>query len=164
MGVHTDLDQPTTMMPHEDTSMEVDSPAEVKTIKYVFIPADTNQPIEEKSHTGAMILGNDSFNTMCRKFFASGGGAINRQVLEAQMKKHAADKGQQLTEISDDMFDKMLSMSSCDIFPLLLPLPASDQMAVSVYVDDKGISKSRECFFLQESTPLQSILPTWAAS
>jgi len=56
-------------------------------------------------------------------------------------------------EVDPAALDHLLSMSSVEIFPVLLPTKATDFFGVSVYCDDKGVAKE-----LEENTRVSGIV------
>jgi len=113
--------------------------------KYVFVPADTNYPMEELEYKESIdSLENDTFRSFVEKYFANLGQSADRGVLLKQLQERTGvdikgqiDKG----EMASEATDRLLSMTSVEIFPVQLPTKASEFEAVSVYCDDKGIAK-----------------------
>merc|ERR1719313_2291049 len=63
--------------------------------------------------------------------------------LRKQVMHHAKSQKQEISSeaLSDDVMQKMIEFSSVDIYPVLLPKKDVGHVGVSLYVDDKGISK-----------------------
>lgn len=126
-------------------------------MKFVLIPAELSEPIQEFNHEGVVELTDDSFIQYIKEYFTKkySSANIDKGLLKDHLSQHASKQGYDMSKVNDDMMQQLLMMSAVDIFPVLLPLPASKQKGVSVYVDDKGISKGlsvnqRVSSFVQE--------------
>jgi len=62
------------------------------------------------------------------------------EMLKKQMEQHA----KQELKLDDNAMKHILEQSSCDIFPVQVPCKESGYFSVSLYCDDKGISKGLE--------------------
>jgi len=116
--------------------------------QYVFVPANVNEPMEELEYPDDIQdLQKDTFRTFIEQFFSKKGEAVDKAVLMAQLQertgvnlKEKSDSG----EVDPAALDHLLSMSSVEIFPVLLPTKASEFLGVNVYCDDKGVAKELE--------------------
>lgn len=116
--------------------------------KYVLIPASTNDPMQELEYSGDIVdLSKDSFREFLEKYFSALGQSVDRGVLLKQLQERTgvnlqekADKG----EMPGDALDRLLSSTSVEIFPVMLPTEATNFEGVSLYCDDKGVAKSLE--------------------
>lgn len=108
--------------------------------QYVYIPQDPNQPMEERTYEGEVELGNDQFIESLKTHFQN---ATKQEsdvdMLRQQMAQHAGKDA--MSKVSDDMMLAMAQMQTVDIFPVMLPLKETEFEGISVYVDDKGVSK-----------------------
>lgn len=103
---------------------------------YVFIPADPDQPMEERRHYEDCSLENDSFTRDLKTFYSKTAGAVDDDVLKKQIEARSKQT------IDAATMAALQSVTSIDIFPVLMPLEKTKFHGVSCYVDDKGISKS----------------------
>jgi len=109
--------------------------------KYVLIPADSSQPIEEQSFP-QVDLENDLFIKMIKASFAQGNpeSRVNREQLIQQMSEHAK---RDITESVDaKTLEHLLSTTSVDILTIAVPSVENNHLGISLYCDDKGKSKS----------------------
>jgi len=112
------------------------SVSEKKGFTYVFIPADTDQPMEERRHFENVGLENDSFIRDLKDFYSKTAGAVDDDVLKKQIEARSK------TTIDAATMAALQHVTSIDIFPVLMPLAQTKFHGVSCYVDDKGISKN----------------------
>lgn len=116
--------------------------------KYVLIPASPNEPMQELEFASEILdLTKDTFREQCESYFASLGGHADRAVLLSQLQektgidlKAKAAAG----EMDQRAVDNLLSMTSVEIFPVMLPTKAVGFEGISMYCDDKGIAKELE--------------------
>ena len=107
---------------------------------YVFVPCDATYPMEERRFPRKVSLEDDQFIEQLKAHFgAFKSDAPDVELLKAQIKSKNATA---LDNVSEDMMQKLASMTTIDIFPVLLPLKDTGYKGVSNYVDDKGVSKS----------------------
>lgn len=106
--------------------------------QYVYVPCEAHKAIEEQTHEGVCELGNDSFNEKLKKYFAAGNQAVDRDLLKKQVEAHAK---QSIDKAGNDVMDKLMALTTVDIFPVLMPTKDTQFNGISVYVDDKGIAK-----------------------
>jgi len=116
--------------------------------KYLFIPASTNDEIQELEYASDVLqLEKDTFRTFVEKYFASARQDVDRAVLMEQLKERTGvdiKEKQEKGEMSDEALDRLLTATSVEIFPVLLPTKESGFEAISVYCDDKGVAKGLE--------------------
>lgn len=116
--------------------------------KYVLIPASTNEPMEELEYKDAIDdLSKDSFREMCEQYFSKLGQTADRQVLMQQLKERTGMDLQDETaksKVSSEALDRLLTASSVEIFPAMLPTKDTGFHGISMYCDDKGIAKGLE--------------------
>jgi len=125
--------------------------------KYVFIPADTSEPMEELEYAEAIdSLETDTFRGFVEKYFAGLSQSVDRAVLIKQLSERTgvnleekAEKG----EMPQDALNRLLSTTSVEIFPVQLPVKGGEFQGVSVYLDDKGVAKE-----LQENPRVSGIV------
>lgn len=116
--------------------------------KYVFIPASTNDSIQELEFPENVDnIEKDLFRESLEKYYSSLGESIDREVLLGQLKaRTGVDLSEKLGsgEVSDEQVDKLMHSASVEIFPVQLPTRETNFQAVSVYCDDKGVAKELE--------------------
>lgn len=125
--------------------------------KYVFVPADANEPMEELEYkTKIESLEDDTFRGFIEKYFAGLGQSVDRSVLLKQLQDRTGvnledkkDKG----EMAPEALDRLLASTSVEIFPVMLPTKDSEFESISVYCDDKGVAKE-----LQENSRVSGIV------
>lgn len=108
---------------------------------YVYIPQDPSQPMEERVYADDVELENDKFIERLKEHFATcskqeADVAVLRKQIEAKTSK------EQMAKVTDEMMLMMGQMTTVEIFPVLLPVQTTGFEGVSVYVDDKGVSKN----------------------
>lgn len=113
--------------------------------KYVYVPADSSEKMEELEYAEAIeTLEGDSFRPFIEKYYAGQGQSVDRSVLLKQLQDRTgvnlAEKSEK-GEMSQDALERILSSTSVEIFPVQLPTKGSEFLSVSVYLDDKGVSK-----------------------
>jgi len=130
---------------------EVDCPVQsfgAMGFKYLFIPASTNDEIKELEYASDVLeLEKDTFREFVEKYFSSAGQDVDRAVLMDQLKERTGvdiKEKQEKGEMSSAALDRLLTATSVEIFPVLLPTKDSGFEAISVYCDDKGVSKGLE--------------------
>eukprot|EP00300_Choanocystis_sp_HF-7_P007660 c1542_g1_i1.p1 GENE.c1542_g1_i1~~c1542_g1_i1.p1 ORF type:complete len:305 (+),score=67.08 c1542_g1_i1:47-916(+) len=106
---------------------------------YVFIPAAADAPIEIKQFPSSLTIEDDRFVAMATEHFKSQ-GSVDRDVLRQNVLSHLKDRGA-TAGVSEDMMDRMSQMSSVEIFPITVPAKDLNHIAVSLYIDDKGVAK-----------------------
>lgn len=125
--------------------------------KYVFVPADANEAMQELEYASDIkTLEEDSFRGFIEKYFAGLGQSADREVLLKQLQERTGVDLQDKTskgEMAPEAVDRLLSTTSVEIFPVMMPTKEFDFEAVSVYVDDKGVAKE-----LQENPRVSGIV------
>lgn len=107
---------------------------------YVYIPVEPHKPMEEQHFPEDVGLENDQFIERLKTHFTNASSSsADPELLKQHMAQHASKE--QLEKLDDNIMAGLASMTTVDIFPMLLPLQASGFHGVSVYVDDKGMSK-----------------------
>jgi len=111
-----------------------------KTFKYIYVPCESHKPIEEKTFSGVSELGKDQFIDSVKEHFAnvSFASAIDRDLLKEQIMQHNPKAKDNL---SSEVMSSIMNVTTVDIFPCLLPKRENGFRGVSVYIDDKGVSK-----------------------
>merc|ERR1719487_207790 len=110
-----------------------------KVFKYVRIPCEASDPMEELEFPAVEGLGDDPFIEHLKDVFQSGGKEVHLDTMVKAMSAHAK---QNLDDKMDDqMREKVRSMKSLDIFPISVPVQSTGFHGVSMYCDDKGIAK-----------------------
>ena len=89
-----------------------------KSFKYIYIPCESHQSIEERIFSGTSALGNDQFIESAKKHFASVSATADKDVLREQILQH---NPQAKGELSDEVMKSIMSVTTVDIFPCLLP-------------------------------------------
>lgn len=105
------------------------------------MPADSSRPLEERKHDMGCDLTKDSFVAECQNYFSQCTASVDTDLLKNQIISHAKERGQEVQTISDELLSQLMKVSSLDIFPALLPTKDTGFVGVSVYLDDKGVSK-----------------------
>jgi len=116
--------------------------------KYVFIPCSASEDMKELEYEGDIDdLSNDTFRTHVENFYTALSQSVDKDILMEQLQKRTgvdlkdkAAKG----ELMEGALEKLMSATSVEIFPVLLPTKDSDFVSVSVYCDDKGVAKDLE--------------------
>lgn len=92
-------------------------------------------------------LSQDTFRTHVENFYAALNQSADRAVLMEQLQtrtgidlKEKAAKG----ELMENALEKLMTATSVEIFPCMLPTKDTDFIGVSVYCDDKGVAKELE--------------------
>jgi hypothetical protein len=108
---------------------------------YVFIPASNSDAMEEMT-SKKVSLEEDTFISGLKSWFScrNTNDKIDMAMLKKQMEHHA----KQELKLDDDAMKHILEQSSCDIFPVQVPMKEFGYFAVSLYCDDKGIAKGLE--------------------
>jgi len=116
--------------------------------KYVLVPATANDAMQELEYPEDIVdLTNDTFRSFVEKYFANKGETVDRDVLLAQLQERTGVNMKEKVgsgEIQPEAMEKMLSLTSVEIFPVQLPVKEFGFHGVSVYLDDKGVSKDLE--------------------
>lgn len=111
--------------------------------KYVLIPADVNCLMQELEFEDVVSLENDNFRKHIEEYFRSLGDSVDRSLLLQQLKERTGmDVEEKAKDMPDGALDRLLSSSSVEIFPVMLPTKGTDFKAVSAYCDDKGVAKN----------------------
>lgn len=120
---------------------KVAPPGKTTEFKYVFIPADNNEPIEERNFP-QVDLEDDRFIKMIKAYFSQANpeSGVDRDLLIKQMSQHAK---RDITDSMDtETLNRLLSVTSVDIMSIALPSVENGHVGVSLYCDDKGKSKN----------------------
>lgn len=117
------------------------APTPPEQFTYVFIPAAASGSMEEMT-SAEVTLENDTFIAGLKQWFANrtSSGDVDKEMLKKQMEHHA----KQELKLDDETMNKILEHTSCDIFPIQVPSKDTGFHCVSLYCDDKGISKGLE--------------------
>lgn len=125
--------------------------------KYVYVPADTNEKMEELEYGEAIeTLETDTFRQFIEKYYGSLGQSVDRGVLLQQLQERTGVNLEEKTkndEMKPEALDRLLSSTSVEIFPVQLPTKDSAFESISVYLDDKGVAKE-----LQENSRVSGIV------
>lgn len=111
------------------------------TFSYVYVPADVSQPIEERTHTGPSELGQCTFIECLKGHFAKNATVDTAKFKETMAASHA-EAAKHLEKADEDTIQKLAQMTTVDIFTALLGKADNQFEQVSIYVDDKGVSKN----------------------
>lgn len=116
--------------------------------KYVMIPASANDEMQEFGYEDDIVdLTKDTFREHVEKYFAMCSEAVDRSILMEQLKARTGvdlqDKGAK-GALSGDVLDRLLSSTSVEIFPVMMPTKETNFNAISMYCDDKGVAKNLE--------------------
>lgn len=113
--------------------------------KYVLVPASPNADMQELEFTDDVVdLTTDPFRETVETYFRGLGQSIDRGVLLSQLKERTGMDVEKKNELPEPMLDQLLTATSLEIFPVMLPTKDTGFHAISVYVDDKGIAKNLE--------------------
>ena len=116
--------------------------------KIVFIPQDASQPIQEREITYTedtkvsclMDVARDHFRTVKPK-----NAEEDRKVYAEQVLAQAKAKGFKLPEgDTSGIMDKLMDVQMIDTVAVQLNHPDVDNVAVTVYVDDRAVAKGSE--------------------
>lgn len=119
------------------------SPKEHVSLKYVFVPADLDLPIKECTWVGPEPeLGNDGFTESLKVYFGSLGKGIDKDKLLEGLTQHAGKEN--VDKLTPGMLSQIMDTTQLDIFPMLMPTDLTKKRGISVYVDDKGVSKDQK--------------------
>lgn len=116
--------------------------------KYVFIPCSASEDMKELEYeTDITDLSQDSFRTHVESFYAALNQSADKAVLMEQLQqrtgidlKEKAAKG----DLMEGALENLMSATSVEIFPVMLPTKDTGFLGVSVYCDDKGVAKELE--------------------
>eukprot|EP00823_Brevimastigomonas_motovehiculus_P004092 TRINITY_DN2614_c0_g1_i1.p1 TRINITY_DN2614_c0_g1~~TRINITY_DN2614_c0_g1_i1.p1 ORF type:complete len:294 (-),score=53.69 TRINITY_DN2614_c0_g1_i1:69-950(-) len=114
--------------------------AKSSSFKYVYVPCDSSQAIEEKSlsYTDETAVG--CFGQTINAHFSKAKPIDERKFL-SNIKEQALAKIPKGQDLSEDLLQKFVSIAAFDQVPLMNSTSASDFFSVSIYVDDQGIAK-----------------------
>mmetsp|Transcript_4457 Transcript_4457/g.9035 ORF Transcript_4457/g.9035 Transcript_4457/m.9035 type:complete len:305 (-) Transcript_4457:165-1079(-) len=116
--------------------------------KYVLIPASSSEDMKELEFEHDVVdLTKDPFREFVEKYFSGLGQSVDRSVLLKQLSERTGmdlEGKQKAGELPSDALDRMLSSTSVEIFPVMMPTKETGFHAVSAYCDDKGVSKNLE--------------------
>jgi len=116
--------------------------------KYVLIPCSANEDMKElEFETDITDLSSDTFRTHVEGFFAALNQTADKAVLMEQLQKRTGIDVQEKAksgELMEGALEKLMSATSVEIFPVLLPTKDTDFIGLSVYCDDKGVAKDLE--------------------
>jgi len=123
--------------------------------KYVYIPCDNSKKMEELEYGEEIqTLETDTFRGFVEKYYCNLGQSVDRSVLLKQLQERTGvNLEEKKVEMGEAAIDRLLQSTSVEIFPVQLPTKASDFLAVSVYLDDKGVAKE-----LEENTRVSGIV------
>jgi len=116
--------------------------------KYLFIPASPNDEIKEFEYEcNIESLEDDTFREFVEKYFSGVSQNLDRDILMKQLQertgidiKEKTEKG----EMAPEALERLMTATSVEIFPVLLPTKQSNFEGISVYLDDKGVAKGLE--------------------
>ena len=109
-----------------------------RNFKVVFVPADVNAPIEERT-----VLQPEGKAIQCMTDYAkvhfskTSLQGRQMQVYTEQVKSQIKDG----TEVRGDVMKYLAGMTMCDVVPLQNNKKETGYIAVNMYVDDKGVAK-----------------------
>lgn len=115
--------------------------------QYVLVPCDINNEMQELHYEKDVTLEKDTFREFVEKFFAQSGATVDKKMLLEQLKERTGkdlEEALKNKEMDPGVFEKMMSSTSVEIFPVQMPVKDSGFMGVSAYCDDKGVSKELE--------------------
>lgn len=116
--------------------------------KYVLIPCSASDDMQELEFEKDVVdLTADPFREFVEKYFSGLGQSVDRSILLQQLSERTGmdlEKKQKEGEMPGDALEKMLTATSVEIFPVMLPTKESGFHSISVYCDDKGIAKGLE--------------------
>uniref|UniRef100_A0A7S1KZM6 CS domain-containing protein n=1 Tax=Alexandrium catenella TaxID=2925 RepID=A0A7S1KZM6_ALECA len=113
--------------------------------KYVLIPAATTADMQELDYdTDVLDLSQDPFREHIEKYFRGLGQSIDRKVLLQQLSERTGMDLEKKSDMPGDAMDQLLSATSLEIFPVMLPTKDTGFHSISAYCDDKGIAKDLE--------------------
>lgn len=111
--------------------------------KYVLVPAAASDAMQELTFDGISDLSNDEFILHLKQFFTNLGKGVDREILLKNMAEHAKKSVDDLRkELDPNVLSGICELQGIDIFPVMVPAKEFGYMAVSLYVDDKGIAKN----------------------
>jgi len=116
-------------------------PERLAEFNYVFIPADSNYPIEVRK-AEQVSLEDDHFIKMIKKYYAvaSPESNVDKEMLMKQLSEHSK---QDISHTVDPAtLERLVSLTSVDIMTVSLPTIENNYVGVSIYCDDKGKSKN----------------------
>ncbi|CAE8643396.1 unnamed protein product [Polarella glacialis] len=102
---------------------------------------------ELEYHSDILELEKDTFREFIEKFFGSVSQDVDRAVLMKQLQDRTGVDLKEKTAsgaMSGEALDRLLSATSVEIFPVLLPTKDCGFEGISVYCDDKGVAKGLE--------------------
>lgn len=103
--------------------------------KFVFIPADINDPIEERSFSGKETLFK---NILLKHFTQSQLDAKGREALKESIKSDVQKNTQGMKISEEHMSLAMEQSNNYQIVPLTLPTKANGFVGINLYIDNVG--------------------------
>ncbi|GFR48092.1 hypothetical protein Agub_g9779, partial [Astrephomene gubernaculifera] len=119
--------------------MSVVVPPQAKRVRYVYIPADIHEPLQEREVEVEEGREVESLLDPLKEHFKRAGGVKT----EAQREAHRQQLVQQVgaeaaAKLSDQMMAAALDIQMVETLPLLVNNPASGYMGVNMYCDDQA--------------------------
>lgn len=115
---------------------------------YVLVPCSPNDDMQEFTYEDDVeALESDTFRGHIEKYFRGLGQSVDKTILLEQLSQRSGvnlDEKTRSGEMSGEALEGLLSATSVEIFPLMMPTKDTGFEALSVYCDDKGIAKGLE--------------------
>jgi len=116
--------------------------------KYVLIPCSPNEDMKEfEFESDVTDLSSDTFRAHVEGFFKALNQNADKDMLMDQLKQRTGIDLQEKAkngELVDGALENLMTATSLEIFPVLMPTKDTDFIAVSFYLDDKGVAKDLE--------------------
>jgi hypothetical protein len=118
------------------------------TISYVFVPADTSKPIEERSFTTNLsnTSGRDLLLEHIKPLFASGSDQVDVTLLEQQgaatnLLASSSSGDNALPQVSHETLQQVAKEVHVETFTLVHPTLSNNKTCVLMYLDEVGMLK-----------------------
>lgn len=103
--------------------------------KYVLIPADPGEEIQELTFARPVTLKSDPFRETLQTFYNNVFAGADRAVAIAQLNEAAGNKLEQ--QLDADQLSKASDRADIDIFPIMMPEAENEFRCVSAYLEDQ---------------------------
>lgn len=114
----------------------------------MLIPCSPNEDMQEFTFEDDVeALESDTFREHIEKYFRGLGQSVDKTILLEQLTQRTGvnlDEKTRSGEVSGEALEGLLSATSVEIFPMMMPTAETGFEAISVYCDDKGIAKGLE--------------------
>ncbi|PNH06035.1 hypothetical protein TSOC_007639, partial [Tetrabaena socialis] len=119
--------------------MGVTIPPQAKRVRYVYIPADLHEDVQEREIEVEEGREVESLLDPLKEHFRAAGGVKTASQREAHRQQLVSQVGAEaVTKLSDDMMSAALDMQMVETLPMLVNNASSGYVAVNLYCDDQA--------------------------